>query len=92
MTREQIEKIATDCGVEVSYAEQGKGGFIIDSSKEKRKSLTDITIQEIKKIKVTINNFSSEEFDEVLFECGIERIKPSIESDYVNAVSANKEI
>lgn len=44
MTREQIEKIATDCGVEVSYTEQGKGGFIIDSSKEKHESVTDVVI------------------------------------------------
>lgn len=28
MTREQIERIAANCGVEVSYAEAGKGGFM----------------------------------------------------------------
>lgn len=33
LTREQIEKIAKNCGVEVSYTEPGKGGFILDSSK-----------------------------------------------------------
>lgn len=32
MTREQIERIAEKCGVEVSYTEPGKGGFIIDSN------------------------------------------------------------
>ena len=32
MTKEQIEKIAKKCGVEVSYTEHGKGGFILDSS------------------------------------------------------------
>ena len=32
MTREQIEIIAEKCGVEVSYTEPGKGGFIIDSN------------------------------------------------------------
>ena len=30
MTREQIERIAESCGVEVSYTEVGKGGFIVD--------------------------------------------------------------
>lgn len=44
MTREQIERIAKNCGVEVSYAEPGKGGFIIDSSNIKYKSLTDIIL------------------------------------------------
>lgn len=54
MTREQIEKIATDCGVEVSYNEQGKGGFIIDSSKEKCESVTDIVIDSFKKYRSEI--------------------------------------
>lgn len=42
MTREQIERIAADCGVEVSYTEAGKGGFIIDSSNIVYESLNDI--------------------------------------------------
>ena len=32
MTREQIERIAEKCGVQVSYTELGRGGFIIDYS------------------------------------------------------------
>ena len=32
MTREQIERIAANCGVVVSYVETGKGGFIVDST------------------------------------------------------------
>lgn len=43
-TKERIEKIATRYGIEVSQVEQGKGGFIIDSSKEKHESVTDIVI------------------------------------------------
>lgn len=39
ITMEQIEKIAEKCGVVVSYAEKGKGGFIIDSTKSKYESL-----------------------------------------------------
>lgn len=42
MTREQIERIAEKCGIEVSYTELGKGGFIIDPSKEIYKSVNDI--------------------------------------------------
>lgn len=42
MTREQIERIAADCGVEVSYTEAGKGGFIIDSSNKIHESLKDL--------------------------------------------------
>ncbi len=44
MTKAQIEKIAATCGIEVSYAEPGKGGFIIDSSNVKFESLTDIVM------------------------------------------------
>ena len=44
-----------------------------------------ININEIENIKEQINNYSAEEFNKVLFECGIERIKPSIESDYVTS-------
>lgn len=42
MTREQIERIAENCGVEVSYTEPGKGGFILDSSKVVYESVNDI--------------------------------------------------
>lgn len=44
MTREQIERIAANCGVVVSYAETGKGGFIVDSTNIKYESLTDIVM------------------------------------------------
>lgn len=33
-TKEQIENIATNCGVKVSYTKPGNGGFIIDQSKD----------------------------------------------------------
>ena len=42
MTREQIERIAEKCGVQVSYTESGRGGFIIDSSGSVYKSVHDI--------------------------------------------------
>ena len=42
MTREQIERIAEKCGVQVSYTELGRGGFIIDSSEIVYKSVNDI--------------------------------------------------
>lgn len=42
MTREQLERIAENCGVGVSYTEPGKGGFIIDSSKKVYTSVNDI--------------------------------------------------
>jgi len=32
MTKEQIEKIAVNCGAEVAYAEPNKGGVIVSSS------------------------------------------------------------
>lgn len=33
-----------------------------------------------------LNHMSSTEFDEMLIRCGIERIKPSIESDYISCL------
>lgn len=42
MTREQIERIAAGCGVEVSFAEVGKGGFIVDSSGAVYESVNDV--------------------------------------------------
>ena len=48
--------------------------------------------QEIEKIKEKINSYSTKEFDKVLFECGIESIEPSIESDYVQVVNRNKNL
>lgn len=45
MTREQIERIAEKCGVQVSYTESGRGGFIIDSSGSVYKSVNDIFIK-----------------------------------------------
>ena len=45
MTREQLEKIAADCGVKVSYAESGKGGFILDSTGMKYESLSDVVME-----------------------------------------------
>lgn len=42
MTREQIERIAEKCGVQVSYTESGRGGFIIDYSGSVYKSVNDI--------------------------------------------------
>ena len=45
MTREQIERIAENCGVKVSYTEPGKGGFIVDSSKVAYESVNDIFME-----------------------------------------------
>lgn len=45
MTREQIERIAGKCGVEVSYTESGKGGFIVNSSGIVYKSVNDIFME-----------------------------------------------
>ena len=42
---------------------------------------------ELDKIKKNIANMSEEEFDNVLLKCGIEIIKPSIESDYVKCLN-----
>lgn len=44
MTKEQIERIAANCGVEVSYTTPGNGGFIVDSSEVAYKSVSDIFI------------------------------------------------
>lgn len=41
---------------------------------------------EFLKIKQHIDDFTQEEFDKMLFGCGIEIIKPSIESDYVKSL------
>ena len=41
ITREQLERIANNCGVKVSYSKPGDGGFIVDSSGIKYKSMTD---------------------------------------------------
>lgn len=45
ITREDIEGIALDCGVNVSHAEKGKGGFILDSPSIKYQSLSHIVKQ-----------------------------------------------
>ena len=47
MTREQIERIAEKCGVQVSYTESGRGGFIIDSSGSVYKSVNDIFMKNV---------------------------------------------
>lgn len=44
MTREQIERIATNCGVIVSYQKEGNGGFIIDNTNIKYESLADVVM------------------------------------------------
>lgn len=41
---------------------------------------------EIERIKKSINELSIEELDEILYDCGIELIKPSIESLYVRCM------
>lgn len=33
-----------------------------------------------------LNNMSTTEFDEMLIRCGIERIKPSVDSNYVSCL------
>ena len=44
---------------------------------------------EIERIKKIINDMSMEEFDDVLYNCGIESIKPSIESGYVKSLKTS---
>lgn len=44
---------------------------------------------EIEKIKKRIDDMSIEEFDNVLYNCGVESIKPSIESSYVKCLKKN---
>ena len=41
---------------------------------------------ELKKIEDYLSGLSEEELDGVLFDCGIESIKPSIDSDYVKCL------
>ena len=41
ITKEQLERIANNCDVKVSYSKPDDGGFIIDSSGIKYKSMTD---------------------------------------------------
>lgn len=41
---------------------------------------------ELKKIEDYLSGLSEEELDDVLFDCGIESIKPSIDSDYVKCL------
>lgn len=45
MTKEEIERIAENCGVKVSYTDPGKGGFIIDASEKVYTSISDIDIK-----------------------------------------------
>lgn len=43
--------------------------------------------KELQRINQIINDMSIEDFEEMLFDCGLGTIKPSEESDYVKAVS-----
>ena len=65
MTREQIERIAANCGVVVSYVEAGKGGFIVDSTNIKYESLTDIVMDFFGTSNVNRKKYSI--FDENMF-------------------------
>ena len=47
-----------------------------------------MNISESKKIKKSIDNLSLEEFDKILYDCGIESIKPSIQSEYITCLNA----
>ena len=46
-TKKLVERIAEKCGVQVSYTESGRGGFIIDSSGSVYKSVNDIFMKNI---------------------------------------------
>ena len=46
-----------------------------------------MTIAESKKIKRNIDKLSLEEFDKILYDCGIESIKPSIQSEYITCLN-----
>ena len=45
--------------------------------------------QKLMELKEKLNNMSISEFDEMLERNGINRIKPSIESDYVKCLNKN---
>jgi len=45
-----------------------------------------MSIAEVNEIKKGINELSIEEFERILYDCGIESIKPSIESEYVKCL------
>lgn len=44
---------------------------------------------EIERIKKKIEETSMEEFEKILYDCGIEMIKPSIDSSYVKCMKRN---
>ena len=69
MTKEQIERIAANCGVVVSYAEVGKGGFIVDSTNIKYESLTDIVMDYFGTSNENRKKYSI--FDENMFLAGL---------------------
>ena len=46
-------------------------------------------ITESKSIKESIDALSVEEFDSVLYDCGIESIKPSVKSQYVKCLNVS---
>lgn len=65
MTSEQIERIALNCGVKVSYTEAGKGGFIIDTTNSKYETLTDIMMDYFGETDKSKNRYFA--FDENMF-------------------------
>lgn len=61
MTREQIERIAENCGVGVSYTDPGKGGFVINSSKIAYESVNDIFMRLFETTERTCKRYSINE-------------------------------
>lgn len=51
-----------------------------------------MSIAESMRIKESIENMTIEEFDEILYDCGIESIKPSIKSEYVKCLNVLADI
>ena len=61
VTREQIEMIAKRYGIEVSYVEPGKGGFIVDCTNEVYPSMVNV-IKEMFTIKLAGNETKRSEY------------------------------
>lgn len=66
INRNQLELIANRYGIEVSYVEKGKGGFIVDESNVIRKSVVEDIIKEFND-NLIIGELSFEVSEESLF-------------------------
>ena len=51
-----------------------------------------MSMMESMRIREKIGSLSVEEFDKILYDCGIESIKPSIKSEYVKCLNILKDV